>query len=98
MERIRASSMPPVWTPRPPRETIQPPEGGRGWGAPKGAPHRRLVSGSRSEVHVAHAAATGHPGGHGGLLLGLVGDDGLSGEEQRRDRRRVLQRRARHLR
>ena len=27
-------------------------------------------------------------------LFGLVGDDGLGGEEQRRDRRRVLQRRA----
>jgi UDP-N-acetylglucosamine 2-epimerase (non-hydrolysing) len=36
--------------------------------------------------------------GHGRRgLLGLVGDDGLGGEEQRRDRRRVLQRRAGHL-
>jgi hypothetical protein len=32
-----------------------------------------------------------------GRLLRLVGDDGLGGEEQRRDRRRVLQRRAGHL-
>ena len=37
------------------------------------------------------------PGMAGRLLLGLVGDDRLGGEEQRRDRRRVLQRRAGHL-
>jgi hypothetical protein len=37
-------------------------------------------------VVAAHAGA--------GFLLGLVGDDRLGGEEQGRDRRRVLQRRA----
>src|SRR5690606_15145647 len=38
--------------------------------------------------------ATGHGGG---FLLGLVGDDGLGGEEERRDGGGVLQRRAGHL-
>src|SRR3954449_7689657 len=45
-----------------------------------------------SEVHAAHAAvAAGH--GRSGLLR-LVGDDGLGGEEERRDGGGVLQRRA----
>src|SRR5436190_10037522 len=47
-----------------------------------------------SEVHVAHTAAARH-GGSG--LLGLVGDDGLGGEEQAGDRRGVLQRGPGHL-
>src|SRR3954465_3818210 len=48
-----------------------------------------------SEVHAAHATvATGH--GRSGLLR-LLGDDGLGGEEERRDGRGVLQRRAGHL-
>src|SRR4051812_24126587 len=51
---------------------------------------------SDSEVHVPHAAtAAGH--GRSGLLR-LVGDDRLGGEEQRSDRRRVLDRGTRHLR
>src|SRR5437870_2240314 len=49
---------------------------------------------SGSEVH-ASAVAAGHGGS--GVLLGLLGDDGLGGEEQSRDGRRVLQRRAGHL-
>ena len=48
---------------------------------------------SGSEVH-----ATRRVAGRSGDLLGLVGDDGLGGEEQRGDRRGVLQRRARDLR
>src|SRR6478735_2960003 len=50
-----------------------------------------------SEAHAAHAThvvATGHGRR---VLLGLVGDDGLGREEERRDRGCVLQRRARHL-
>src|SRR3954469_5672206 len=44
------------------------------------------------EVHAAHAAVAA---GHGrSVLLRLVGDDGLGGEEERRDGRGVLQRRA----
>src|SRR5262245_7393546 len=57
----------------------------------------RTVNRPDSEVHVAHAAAGHTAAGHGCLLLGLVGHDRLGGEEQRRDRRRVLQRRARDL-
>src|SRR4051812_31175805 len=51
---------------------------------------------TRSEVHVTagHAAA---PAATGRGLLRLVGHDGLGGEEQRGDRRGVLQRRAGHL-
>jgi hypothetical protein len=45
-----------------------------------------------SEVH-----ATRRVGGHGRSLLGLVGDDGLGREEQRGNRRGVLQSRAGHL-
>src|SRR4051794_13241810 len=48
-----------------------------------------------SEVHAAHAAVAAT--GHGRSLLRLVGHDGLGGEEQRRDRRSVLQRRASDL-
>ena len=44
------------------------------------------------EVHAAHATGRIACGRSG--LLGLVGDDGLGGEEQSRDRRCVLQRRA----
>src|SRR4051794_18989378 len=56
---------------------------------------RRVGTGGRGlEVHVTHAAAT-H--GAGTALLGGVGDDGLGGEEQGRDRGCVLQRRAGHL-
>src|SRR3954465_14911687 len=45
-----------------------------------------------SEVHAAHAAVAA---GHGrSVLLRLVGDDGLGGEEERRDGGGVLQRRA----
>src|SRR4051812_36563162 len=44
------------------------------------------------EVHAAHA--TGRVARGCGRLLRLVGDDGLGGEEQRRDGRRVLQCRA----
>src|SRR3954466_9047037 len=48
-----------------------------------------------SEVHAAHAAVAA---GHGrSVLLRLVGDDGLGGEEERRDGGGVLQRRAGHL-
>src|SRR3954453_6716145 len=44
------------------------------------------------EVHAAHAAVAA---GHGrSVLLRLVGDDGLGGEEERRDGSGVLQRRA----
>ena len=48
-----------------------------------------------SEAHAAHLVATGS---HRRSLLGLVGDDGLGGEEQRGDRRGVLQRGAGDLR
>src|ERR687894_448362 len=49
-----------------------------------------------SEVHAAHAAVA--TAGHGrSVLLRLVGDDGLGGEEERRDGGGVLQRRAGHL-
>ena len=44
------------------------------------------------EVHAAHATGRIACGRSG--LLGLVGDDGLGGEEQSRDGRCVLQRRA----
>src|ERR1700744_4515743 len=47
------------------------------------------------EVHTAHA--TGRVAGRSGGLLRLVGNDGLGGQEQRRDGSRVLQRRTRHL-
>src|SRR3954466_11004396 len=48
-----------------------------------------------SEVHAAHAAVAA---GHGrSVLLRLVGDDGLGGEEERRDGGGVLQRGAGHL-
>src|SRR3954466_8812374 len=48
-----------------------------------------------SEVHAAHAAVAA---GHGrSVLLRLVGDDGLGGEEERRDGGGVLQRRPGHL-
>src|ERR1700730_3483819 len=96
MERIRASCTGPVWTRDGPERATIPARERTRVGRPAGRP-TPVWTWSRSEVHVAHAA-TGHPGGHGGLLLGLVGDDGLGGEEQRRDRRRVLQRGARHLR
>jgi len=53
-----------------------------------------------SEVHAAHAAHAAHAtaavavatGGRGRLLLGLLGDQGLGGQQQGRHRRRVLQR------
>ena len=44
------------------------------------------------EAHAGHLVATRHRRGR--VLLRLVGDDGLGGEEQRRDRGCVLQRRA----
>ena len=47
------------------------------------------------EVHTAHAA--GRVARGCGRLLRLVGDDGLGRQEQRRDGRRVLQRRTGHL-
>src|SRR5580700_7115969 len=53
----------------------------------------RMVT-SGSEVHVAAAAG----GGGSPVLLRLLRDHGLRGEEQARDRRRVLQRRAGDLR
>src|SRR5215207_9084765 len=46
-----------------------------------------------SEVHATHLVAAGR----NRVPLGLVGDDGLGGEEEAGDRRGVLQRRARHL-
>src|SRR5207248_5019535 len=61
--------------------------GERAPGVP-GALSRRTAG---SEVHVAHAAATARHRRR--LLLRLVGDDRLGGEEQRGDRRGVLQRR-----
>src|SRR5690606_14379235 len=61
-------------------------KGGPRWEPPLDARYR-----SGSEVHV----ATGR--GVGLLLLGLLGDDGLGGEEQPGDRRGVLQRRPGHL-
>src|SRR5687767_14585869 len=49
-------------------------------------------------VHAAHAATAGHPAARGFLLLlGNLGDEGLGGQQQRRDRRGVLQRRTHHL-
>src|SRR3954468_23566731 len=66
-----------------------------GSGARGACPGRR--GGPFSEVHAAHAAVAG--AGHGrGVLLRLVGHDGLGGEEQARDGRRVLQRRPGDLR
>src|SRR6478609_2764481 len=56
------------------------------------------ASSLRSEVHAAHAAHAAVAAAHGGRLLGLVGHNGLGGEEQRGDRRGVLQRRAGDLR
>src|SRR5579863_8474448 len=58
---------------------------------PRAVGQSRLLG---SEVHV--AAATGHGGVL--LLLRLLRDHGLGGEEQARDRGRVLQRRAGDLR
>src|SRR5437868_15476623 len=55
-------------------------------------PSRRAAD---SEVHVAHAAAAARH--RRLLLLRLVGDDRLGGEEQRGDRRGVLQRGPRDL-
>src|SRR4051794_16635038 len=71
----------------------------RASGAPRKAPHssRLLVT---AALEVAHATHVGHATGHsaaGTRGLRLVGDDGLGGEEQRRDRGCVLQRRAGHL-
>src|SRR5439155_18770825 len=57
--------------------------------APKGAGLSRWTD---LEVHAAHAA--GRVARRSARLLRLVGDDGLGGQEQRRDGRRVLQRRA----
>src|SRR3954452_19885960 len=52
-------------------------------------------TGCFSEVHAAHAAVAA---GHGrSVLLRLVGDDGLGGEEERREGGGVLQRGAGHL-
>src|SRR5581483_11136990 len=51
--------------------------------------------GTADGLEVVHPAA-GHPR-HCALLLRLVGDDGLGGEEQGGDRRGVLQRGAGHL-
>ncbi len=45
-------------------------------------------------AHATHVVATGHAGTG---LLGLVGNDRLGGEEERRDRGGVLQRRPGHL-
>src|SRR5437773_9488738 len=64
-------------------------------GAPGRAPHS-FDQWCRRTLEVAHATHVGHATGHaagGGSRLGLVGDDGLGGEEQGCDRRRVLQRR-----
>ena len=64
-------------------------------GAPAGAP--RSNSALRAGLEVAHAAHVGHAAaGHaaGALLFGLVGNDRFRGEEERRDRGCVLQRRA----
>src|SRR6202000_499539 len=47
------------------------------------------------EVHTAHA--TGRVADGSGGLLRLVGNDGLGGQKQARDGRRVLQRRTGHL-
>src|SRR5439155_7808696 len=49
------------------------------------------------EVHVSHAAAAHAAAGHGRGLLRLVGDQGLGGQEQPGDGRRVLERRPGHL-
>src|SRR6185312_11134780 len=46
-----------------------------------------------SEVHVAGAGGNGR----GLLPLGLLGDQGLGGDQERSDRSRILQRRAHHL-
>src|SRR5262245_9143550 len=70
-------------------ELPQPPEGSSGgWGTLVGPleVQRALPVG----LEVLHATA-GHAGGG---ILGLVGDHGRGGEEQGRDGRRVLQRRA----
>ena len=64
------------------------PSPGQKTGPGASASGSRELGARSSEVHV---AAAGHGGG---VLLGLVGDDGLGGEEQGGDRRRVLQRRA----
>src|SRR5277367_5391690 len=50
---------------------------------------------SNLEIHVAHAAARGTAGG--ALLLRLFGDHRFRGDQQRRDRGRVLQGRAHDL-
>ncbi|EME62236.1 DNA polymerase II large subunit [Rhodococcus ruber BKS 20-38] len=60
-------------------------------GPPKWNRASKTVGGG-SEVHATHAA--GRVAGGSGGLLRLVGDDSLGGQEQGRDGRRVLQRRA----
>ena len=69
------------------------------WAAPgiPGPPSgvlRELPAGELLEVHATHVRST--TGRRAGLLR-LVGHDGLGGQEQRGDRRGVLQRRADHL-
>src|SRR3954447_5150103 len=69
-------------------------------GRPEGRPTVIGTCAGRT-LEVAHATHVGHATGHaagGTSRLRLVGDDGLGGEEEGRDRRRVLQRRAGDLR
>src|SRR6201999_3302639 len=79
-----------------PRDTAGSPvpagEGRTARGRPRAVRLTRLPSGS--EVHV--TAAAGRGGGR--VLLRLLRDHGLGGEEQARDRSRVLQRRPGDLR
>ena len=51
-----------------------------------------LILVARSEVHAAHAAAPSGIAGARALLLRHFGDHRLGGDEQARDRGRVLQR------
>src|SRR5437016_1266181 len=49
-----------------------------------------------SEIHAAHAAARGHAAGRS-VLLRQFGDHGFGGDQESRDRRRVLDRRTNDL-
>src|SRR5665647_1495598 len=49
------------------------------------------------EVHAAHAAARGHTATSASVLLRQFGHHGFGGDQQSRDRRRVLDRRTDHL-
>jgi hypothetical protein len=54
--------------------------------------HDQRARGSHHAAHASHAThASGHPAAAGGLVLGLVGHDGLGGQQQGGDGRRVLQ-------